>query len=296
MARRFRVIWPIVALLVCVASIAALGSETGVLQFGVVTDIHAHDIDSPLEGKMMAKYQQRLSGFVDAMNAWPADFVIELGDFVNGWVVLGTPPGDPERIPDILAQANAVFTRFDGPAYHVIGNHDLYNLSKQQYMSILGMDRTYYSFDIRGFHFVVLDVQFDQLGHDLSYTFTGVRGLVPQEEMEWLRGDLAATDKPTIVCVHQMLDTTPTAAGWTLVQNAVEVRALLASSGKVIAVFQGHDHQNRYSLVNKIYYITFAAFVDQGTPPTWACVTLDPDARTITIKGAGKQEDWNLQY
>ncbi len=295
MTRRSVAAGLIVALLFCLASLIVLGSDT-LVRLGIITDVHAHDIDSPLEGKVMTEYQQRLAAFVDAMNAWPADLVIELGDFVNGWVVLGAPLGDPERIPDILARANAIFTRFDGPAYHVIGNHDLYNLSKQEYMSVLGMERTYYSFDSGGFHFVILDVQFDQSGNDLAYTFTGVHGLVPQEEMEWLGGDLAATDKPTIVCVHQMLDTSPTLAGWTLVQNAVEVRALLASSGKVVAVFQGHDHHNRYSLINKIHYITFSSLVDEGTPMAWAYVTLDADARTITIRGVGNQKDWNLRY
>jgi len=294
---RFRILVLLLALaVVSFGAFAEPLEQPGPLQIGIVTDVHAHDLDSPLEGKLMTNYPQRLGAFIDAMNAWPADLVIELGDFVNGWVVLGTDPGDPGRIPQILEEAEAIYSRFDGLRYHVIGNHDLYNLSKQEYMSILGMDRTYYSVDAGAYHVVILDVQYDEDGNDLIYTYTGVRGFVPQTEMEWLRDDLAATARPTIVCVHQMLDTEATEAGWTLIGNASEVRALLAASGVVIAVFQGHEHSNRYSLIDGIHYVTFEALVDQGTPPSWAYVTLNPTLRTITIKGEGDQADLDLQY
>ena len=272
-------------------------TSSGVLRVGIFTDLHAHDTDSPDEGKVMTAYPQRLEACVDAMNAWPADLVIELGDFVNGWMVLGTDPGDPYRIPQILKEAEAIYAGFNGPRYHVIGNHDVYNLSKEEYQQCVNITSTYYSFDAGAYHFVVLDVQYDEEGNDLAYTYTNVRGFVPQKEMEWLQEDLAATDRPTIVCVHQMLDTEPTEAGWTLIGNATEVRTLLADSGVVIAVFQGHDHANRHTLIGGIHYITFQALVDEeGRAPSWALVTLDPQARTITIVGEGDQADWELQY
>ena len=292
---RFRLLILLLAAL-SLGAFAEPSEQTGLLQIGIVTDVHAHDLDSPLEGKMMASYPERLGAFINAMNAWPADLVIELGDFVNGWVVLGIEPGNPYRIPQILEEAEAIYSRFDGPRYHVIGNHDVYNLSKEEYLERVNITSTYYSFDAGAYHVVILDVQYDEGGNDLAYTYTGVRGFVPKTEMEWLREDLAGTDRPTIVCVHQMLDTEPTEAGWTLIGNAVEVRALLAESGVVIAVFQGHDHANRYSLIDGIHYITFKALVDQGTPPSWAYVTLDTTMRTIMIEGEGDQANRELQY
>lgn len=292
---RFRLLILLLAAL-SLGAFAEPSEQTGLLQIGIVTDVHAHDLDSPLEGKMMASYPERLGAFINAMNAWPADLVIELGDFVNGWVVLGIEPGNPYRIPQILEEAEAIYSRFDGPRYHVIGNHDVYNLSKEEYLERVNITSTYYSFDAGAYHVVILDVQYDEGGNDLAYTYTGVRGFVPKTEMEWLQEDLAGTDRPTIVCVHQMLDTEPTEAGWTLIGNAVEVRALLAESGVVIAVFQGHDHANRYSLIDGIHYITFKALVDQGTPPSWAYVTLDTTMRTIMIEGEGDQANRELQY
>ncbi|MCK4393253.1 metallophosphoesterase [Candidatus Bipolaricaulota bacterium] len=279
-----------------VAALAEEPNSPDVTRIGIFADLHAHDADSPLEGKTMTNYPQRLSAFVEAMNAWPADFVIELGDFVNGWVVLGANLGDPYRIPQILEEAEAIYARFDGPRYHVIGNHDVYNLSKEEYLERVNITSTYYSFNAGAYHFVVLDVQYDEEGNDLAYTYTGVRGFLPQVELDWLREDLSSTDDPTIVCVHQMLDTEPTQAGWTLIGNNKEVQGVLAESGVVIAVFQGHDHANRYSLIDGIHYITFEALVDEGAPPSWAKVTLDQVSRTIEIEGEGDQAYWHLEY
>jgi len=125
-----------------------------------------------------------------------------------------------------------------------------------------------------------------------------VQGNIPDEELDWLRADLAGTDKPTIVCVHQRLDVDVDF----LSGNAPEimdnkaVQKVLEDSGVVIAVFQGHDHENAYTMINGIHYIEFDQLVDAGTEPSWAYVTLDPDARTITIVGEGEQADWELEY
>ena len=274
----------------------SLADESDVVRFGLITDVHAHDTDSPLEGKWMTHTQERLAAFTSAMNAWQADFVVELGDFLNGWIVLGADPGDPARIPDVLAWADSLYAAFDGPRYHVIGNHDVYNLDKKQYRTILGIDRTFYSFDVGTVHFVVLDVQYAEDGSDLAHTDTGVAGFVPGPELDWLRADLAASGRPTIVFVHQMLDAYVEEWGRALVANQPEIQAILASDGDVIAVFQGHDHDNRHSVSGGIHYVTFEALVDQGTPPSWAQITLDPTARTILIEGVGDQADYTLDY
>lgn len=291
------------AILVATLLLGVLGwagtASDDVIRFGLITDTHAHDIDSPLEGKWMSNTQERLATFTAAMNAWAPDFVIELGDFINGWVVLGAEPGDPARIPDILTWAEDLYQAFDGPAYHVIGNHDLYNLSKSQVLSILGMEATFYSFDVGSYHFVILDVQHAADGTDLANTYTGVAGFVPESELNWLRSDLASTNLPTLICVHQPLDEGVEdieAWGRATVLNQNALRDVFAEDGDVIAVLQGHEHANRYQLLDGIHFVTFEAMVDQGTPPTWAQVSLDPATRTLTIEGVGVQASLALTY
>jgi len=276
----------LVVCLLCVLSLFVGGTgSTGPLRVGVFADLHAHDSNNPLERLVMVHYRERLGACVDAMNAWPADLMIQLGDYVNGTFVLGADPGDPARIPSILEDAEAIYAQFDGPRYHVIGNHDVQDLSKQEFLARVPMTETYYSFDAGSYHFVVLDAQYNRKAEDCSHVFYVVQGNIPSFQLDWLRENLESTDRPTIVCVHQRLDVEyDLRSGGPEIYNALEARALLEESGKVIAVFQGHDHDGAYSQIGDIHYVTFRALIDRAepTPPSWAAVTLDTIGRTIT--------------
>jgi 3',5'-cyclic AMP phosphodiesterase CpdA len=270
-----------------------------VLYIGIFADLHAHDTDSPGEGKVMTNYRERLQAFVDAMTIWSADFVIQLGDFVNGKFVLGAELGEAARIVGILDEAEAIYSQFDGPRYYVMGNHDLYDLSKEEFLEHTGATSTYQSFDVGAYHFVLLDAQYSKTGKDYAHMGWVVQGTIPEVELEWLREDLSNTDKPTIVCIHQPLDVDfALLAGGPEVSNNKAVQAVLRDAGVVIAVFQGHSHENAYNLIDGIHYVTFQALLDytESTPPSWAYVTLDPTDRTIVITGEGDQADWHFEY
>ncbi len=270
-----------------------------VLRLGIFADLHAHDTDSPDEGKTMTSYKERLEACVEAFNDWPADLVIQLGDFVNGNYVMGAPLGDPARIVSILNEAEFIYARIQAPRYYVLGNHDVYDLSKQEFLAHTDASSTFVSFDAGSYHFVILDAQYDKHGNDLGHEFWVVQGNIPQPQIDWLANDLASTDKPTIVCVHQRLDVDQnllSGGGPEIIHNK-EVQEVMEDSGAVIAVFQGHDHENVHNIINGIHYIEFDQLADEdGSAPSWAYVTLDPEARTITIVGAGEQADWELTY
>jgi len=285
-------------ILLIITGVAGAGLVGYGLNIGIVTDIHAHDTDSPGEGKVMTNYPERLGAFVEAMNGWPADFVIELGDFVNGRFVYGAPFGDPARIVTILDEAEGIYAGLSAQRYYVIGNHDMYDLSKEEFLEHTEASFTYGSFDVEGYHFVILDAQYDKDGNDIDHAGWVVQGNIPEEELDWLESDLASTDKPTIVSVHQRLDVDVDLLSGNApeIMNNKAVQKILEDSGVVIAVFQGHDHENAHTMINGIHYIEFDQLVDEGTAPSWAYVTLDPEARTITIVGEGKQADWELEY
>jgi len=283
--------------LVAAGALGQGSSTAGPLRIGISTDLHANVADSPGEHKVMIDYPERLSAFVGAMNAWPADLLVDLGDFVNGAFVLAPVPVSPAQIPGVLANAESIHARFSGPRYHVLGNHDVYDLSKEEFLAGTGAPWTYGSFEAKGYHLVILDVQYTTADVPLGHATWVVQGWVPRVELDWLRADLAAAQLPTIVCVHQRLDgALETLTQKPQVLNADVVRGILEASGNVIAVFQGHDHRSAYALVNGIHYITFAALVNEGTPPSWAQVTLDPAGRTIDIVGTGLEVARHLTY
>ncbi len=298
---RLSVMVTLVLTAVFIAAIFSVGMAAGtesVLHVGIFADLHAHDTNSPGEGKIMTNYPERLGACIKAMNAWPADLMIELGDFVNGRFVIGAPLGDAARIVGILEKADAIYAKFHGPRYYVLGNHDVYDLSKAEFLAHTGATKTYESFDAGAYHFVILDAQYDKNGKDLSHAGWVVQGNIPQFELDWLKQDLAKTDKPTIVCVHQRLDVDfDMLSGGPEILDNKAVQKVLENSGKVIAVFQGHEHKNAHTVIDGIHYITFDQLCDEhNSKPSWAYVTLNPVTRTIDIKGAGDQADWHLKY
>lgn len=234
-----------------------------VVRFGMVTDLHFADLDpdpKPL-GVVGRRYYReslrKLDEAVAVFNGRSLDFAVELGDFKD----LSPTKEATLRCLDRIERA---FAAFKGPRYHVFGNHDFDCLTPKELAGALlndgkPMDRGYYSFDVRGIRFVVLDACYDS---DLRHYSCGNPwddANVPPEEMTWLEAELSAADGPVVVLGHQRLD--PSADPRHLVRNAAEVRGLLERSGKVRSVVTGHQHMGGVNVENGITYYSLKALV-----------------------------------
>ena len=80
---------------------------------------------------------------------------------------------------------------------------------------------------------------------------------LPTHELEWLKSDLKKSPAPTIVFVHQRLDTGKPYG----INNAAAARNILEQSGQVLAVFQGHNQKNELKTIKNIHYVTLNAMV-----------------------------------
>lgn len=225
------------------------------LRFGVCTDVH-RDI--------MFDAGKRLKYFVEKMNNEKVDFIIQLGDFCF--------PKEENRT--FLETWNS----FNGPKYHVLGNHDMDISSKQGIMDFLEMENNYYSFDSKGFHFIVLDPNFfvdssAYIPYENSnyYAYGNTRGNFPPDQLEWLREDLEKTSNPVILFSHQPLSSTDST------KNVYEVRAILEKANeeagfkKVIACFNGHTHTNDCKEINGIHYIQINSMSYKWLGGDYAC-------------------------
>jgi Calcineurin-like phosphoesterase len=232
-------------------------------RFGLLTD--AHYGDAPPKGtryfrESTAKVREAIARFNEA-HVW---FVAELGDMLMD----ATQEVPEAHLLALLDVIEGEFRRFNGPTYHVLGNHDLDNLSKAQVLAHLtntgiAPGRSFYSFNTGGVQFLVVDAEFLADGRSYDHGNYDWRDIhVPPPELEWLRFELSATTSPVIVFIHQRLD----GDGDVQVVNRVEVRAILENSGRVLAVFQGHDHKGAYSFINGIHYYTLKAVVEGSGP------------------------------
>jgi len=257
------------------------------LRFGIVTDSHYADTDMR-DNRYYRESMDKMTECVDLMNEQKVDFLIELGDFKDQ-----DEPAVEERTISHLKAIEQVFQKFNGPTYHVIGNHDVDSLSKEQFMANITntgikTKSTYYSFDHKGIHFVVLDANFLPDGTPYDHgNFVWNNTVIPQSQLDWLANDLNKTKLPTIAFCHQQL--------WgntgTCVRNAGDVRNILQNSGKVLASFDGHEHNGGYKIVEGIHYYTLKGMVAGSGQEnnTYAIVEVLPD-KNIIVTGYRKAE------
>lgn len=257
----------------------------GTARFGIVTDCHYADADA--QGtRFYRESLDKLSECVALMNTKKVDFLIELGDFKDQ----DKPPAEKKTL-SYLQATEKVLERFNGPTYHVLGNHDIDSISKMQFLkrvdnTNIDSNSSFYSFDSNGLHYVVLDANYRTDGADYDHgNFDWTDANIPSKELRWLKQNLAAAPGAVIVFIHQLLDGT----GSVYVKNAAQVRQILEASGKVLAVFQGHHHSGSYSNIAGIHYYTLKAVVEGQSPEnnSYAIAEIHPDS-SITITGYRK--------
>jgi len=259
------------------------------VRFGFLTDLHYADIP-PAGSRIYRDSNDKAAHCIEVCKAQGVDFVIEGGD-------LKDQGADVASTLSYLQSIEAEIQKFNGPTYHVLGNHDADNISKAQFLTNVTNTKIpfasqYYSFDVKGVHFVVLDANYRSDGIDYNCgNFDWRDANIPQAQLVWMTSDLAATSGPVIVFVHQLLDGT----GEHYVKNADAVRTVLEKSNKVIAVFQGHYHPGSYTLINGIHYYTLKAMVEGAyqTSNAFAIVEVVPGSK-ITIDGYISVDDKEL--
>lgn len=234
---RKTVIYQIYILLTALSLFSCTKKEVQPVRFAIVSDLHAPDIPDGLE---------RMQAVVEAANRENVDFLIQLGDFI--------------RLDSADIPYRKVWDEFKGEKYHVLGNHDLDRYTKEEYVAGLNMPGRYYSFDKGDFHFIVLDgnnlydgKEYKPYARANYYVDSKMRAFMDPEQMEWLKKDLAATDKRCIIFSHQSIDTS--------MNNGSEVRSILEEENrrsgfqKVALAFSGHDHSNYTKEINGITYV-----------------------------------------
>ena len=213
----------------------SIANKSKKLNFGIVTDVHKD---------LMPDADRRLEKFINEANERKVDFIIQMGDFCMA----------ETKNKDFLK----LWETFNGPKYHILGNHDMDKHSKQEMLDFWGMSKTYYSYDFQGFHFIILDANFlYQDGKFIDYhksnfyVDANVRTYINHEQIEWFKADLGATDLPTFVLSHQSL--------WHYqwgVKNRLTLQKILeANKNKVICCFNGHNHLDFHHHQNGIDYL-----------------------------------------
>ncbi|MBQ8588924.1 MAG: metallophosphoesterase [Firmicutes bacterium] len=229
--------------------------------FVIVSDFH-YALDKYLDertrsGRKLMQYAQPLlERLIHEVNETiRPDFVVNLGDLIQDY-------GDYDEDVATLKDFWVKFRGFEVPVFTCVGNHDLRTTKDRAAVAAaLEYERTTYSVDVAGIHLVVL-------GTDVDYNAVDERGTkyekhwISQSDLDWLAEDLAETELPVIVCLHfGVAEDLQEGNYWFgscpeegLIANRKELKAVLKGSGKVRAVFSGHQHWTKTLVEDGIPY------------------------------------------
>ncbi len=206
----------------------------------------------------------RLYEKISALNAGGVQTLVLMGDLVNG--------NSEAHAKRLLREVSALCDSFKGTLYFMHGNHDLDYLSKAEFYNVLGRagDPSRFQFEAGGYTFICLDGNFspNETAYDHG-NFIWQKAFLPEEQLDWLRGRLAASLQPVIIISHQRIDHETKFA----VENHQDVREMISLSGKVKAVFQGHNHEDDLKWVEGVSYYTLSAHTDDAGP---SAIILEP--------------------
>ncbi len=258
--------------------------------FVFLTDIH------------LAPERRGVEGFKEAIkkvNELNPDFVITGGDLIMD--ALGVTY---ERADSLYNLYMETAKQFNMPVHNSVGNHEIYGLyeesgsdttheeyGKKMFEKRLG--RRYYSFDHKGWHFMILDAI--GITPERSYI-----GQIDEVQIEWIKSDLATLDPetPVVITVHMPFITAYTqlsrgtmaaSDAGTVITNGTDVLRLFLPYNLKL-VLQGHLHflEDLY-VNNQIHFITGGAVSGrwwQGPPSALV------EEGFVLIKASENQIGW----
>ncbi len=225
------------------------------MRFALIADCHIGE-ERPYEGvvRKLSRYALPfINQIIDEVTAKDVDFIVQLGDLIE----------DGANAQEDLANYSAgieAFKKAPMPVLHVIGNHEQIHLTVPQLCAVT-QEQPYYCKVIGGYKLITL--------FSSSVEHTDIH--VDKTQISWLKERLSEGSEPVFVFIHHPLDQQSLAGNvwfeeypdYCFCEERLELRQILEGSGKVLAVFGGHVHQNSMSFINGIYYITVQSLVER---------------------------------
>lgn len=246
-------------LVITVLFCTAVGFAQSKFSFVFMSDVHyTRKFEAPKKFQML----------VDTLNRLNPDLVMSGGDMVYDALRASEK--------DVLSNTTAFLkaaSQIKAPIHYAIGNHEVFNLyqkaadtgsilyGKRYYEKYFG--KRYYSFDHKGWHFMVLDNIY--ITADRKYI-----GKVDSIQLEWIKEDLknVSTETPIVIMTHVPFITTLSQwyGGGTNANDdkvaAVDSHRVLKlfESKKVRLILQGHLHYfEALNILDKTLVITAPA-------------------------------------
>ncbi|MBL6731244.1 MAG: metallophosphoesterase [Bacteroidia bacterium] len=222
---------------------------------------------------------------IDSANQTNADFVLTGGDLV--YDVLR---GNFKKSEELFIGYKEAVKGFNMPVYHCIGNHELFAIYEESPEDSTHPDykygmferhlgKTYYSFDHKGWHFIVLN-SIDVVGKKYI-------GMVHKEQLDWLRQDLAKVDKKTPIAIAMHIPLVSTYREIYPKKPITEVpnNIWIYNRKEVLDAFK--DHNLKLALQGHMHWIEDLNIQDRTRFITGGSIAGRPSWRRVDDRGDG---------
>lgn len=271
------------------------------LRLGVFTDLQYYD-GPPQNGRYYRNSLLKLSEIIKVFNQQKLDHVFNLGDTIDRHLMSYT---------EIMSLLHEI----DTPLSSLAGNHDfaVADSEKHYVYQYLEMPVPYYSMDIKGVKFILLDGNevstYAHLAHSKQYNdaVSLINKLVSQNELHgqyyngaisdlqlhWLREELRMAkvhNQIVVVMCHEPLYP----ANKHNLLNAEVVLAELIKYEQVKLVLSGHNHAGNYGLLNHIHFVNLKGVVE--TEQSNAFGLMEINNKGVRIIGFGREVNRELYF
>ncbi len=259
----------------------------------VFSDIHYLDerpekVDFNLSRKLTQYSIEVINKLIDKINTDKPDISICLGDLIEDTF-------DHDKDIVNFTYIWGKLKNIQIPFYSVIGNHDLRTMnSRQELEKIMGYENATFSFDLKGYHFIILttDIREDLGGNDGGIYKAQC---MSQKEINWLKEDLVKNKLPCIIFTHfGLAEDRQIGNYWFekkpedgLMNNRQEVKEITKLDDNVIAIFNGHQHWTKQLIEDgKSYYVvgSLTDNTDMLGIPDGIYLEIELEDRNIKIK------------
>jgi Icc protein len=267
---------------------SGLSGQNATFRFVFMTDIHLSQDSTATKGFTKA---------IDDINKLNPDFVIAGGD-----LIMNNPQTSYEQVSAQYQLYSQAIRQLSMSVYPAIGNHDIIGIyqppdfprnhadyGKKMFLRLFNLDAPYYSFDHKGWHFIVLD--------DLRIIGDHYQASLDSSQMVWLQKDLTniSSNTPIAVALHipmvsayqQIKQSTirPLSPTQVLI-NTPDVLNLFEDKNLRL-VLQGHLHIVEEIIFKNIRFVTGGAVsgawwrgAKDGFHPGFVGVTINNDSLT----------------
>lgn len=228
------------------------------LSISIVTDIH---YGKDTQNKKGSKALSLLNDFIDNMQSIKPTLVVDLGDRISDSDI----KGDEFH----LKAVGDCFKKLTMPHHHLIGNHDITNLTRGKNAELLDSDLNHKTIEVGGWRLIFWQPRCTNV-HDLYFK-------EPTEaDFLWLSNILSDKDAPpSILFTHLPLSGSDQTwqgnryfennADLATYPNHAKIRGMLEASGTIVLCIAGHVHQNSVKTIRGVHYLTLQSLSECAT-------------------------------